>query len=120
MLLAATYGALGVGVTLTAARHVVLHDLDWTFAAILQAEKRVHRLSQTRPVTSAWVLAEDSIDTVIARVLLRKASHLAQTLGQTEGLDAVAEVNLREIAGRTAESFDDEVRAWLDEARGLV
>lgn len=120
LLLAATYGALGVGVTLTAARHVVLHDLDWTFAAILQAEKRVHRLSQTRPVTSAWVLAEDSIDTVIARVLLKKASHLAQTLGQTEGLDAVAEVNLREIAGRTAESFDDEVRAWLDEARGLV
>ena len=120
MLLAATYGALGVGVTLTAARHVVLHDLDWTFAAILQAEKRVHRLSQTRPVTSAWVLAEDSIDTVIARVLLRKASYLAQTLGQTEGVDAVEEVNLREIAGRTAESFDDEVRAWLDEARGLV
>jgi SWI/SNF-related matrix-associated actin-dependent regulator 1 of chromatin subfamily A len=120
MLLAATYGALGVGVTLTAARHVVLHDLDWTFAAILQAEKRVHRLSQTRPVTSAWVLAEDSIDTVIARVLLRKASYLAQTLGQTEGLDAVEEVDLRTVAGRTAESFDDEVRAWLDEARGLV
>ena len=120
MLLAATYGALGVGVTLTAARHVVLHDLDWTFAAILQAEKRVHRLSQTRPVTSAWVLAEDSIDTVIARVLLRKASYLAQTLGQTEGLVAVEEVDLRTVAGRTAESFDDEVRAWLDEARGLI
>jgi len=120
MLLAATYGALGVGVTLTAARHVVLHDLDWTFAAILQAEKRVHRLSQTRPVTSAWVLADESIDTVIARVLLRKASYLAQALGQTEGLDAVAEVNLREIAGRTAGGFDDEVRAWLDEARRLV
>jgi SWI/SNF-related matrix-associated actin-dependent regulator 1 of chromatin subfamily A len=120
MLLAATYGALGVGVTLTAARHVVLHDLDWTFAAILQAEKRVHRLSQTRPVTSAWVLADESIDTVIARVLLRKASYLAQTLGQTEGLDAVDEVDLRTVAGRTAESFDDEVRAWLDEARGLV
>lgn len=120
MLLAATYGALGVGVTLTAARHVVLHDLDWTFAAILQAEKRVHRLSQTRPVTSAWVLADESIDTVIARVLLRKASYLAQTLGQTEGLDAVDEVDLRTVAGRTAESFDDEVRAWLDEVRGLV
>jgi SWI/SNF-related matrix-associated actin-dependent regulator 1 of chromatin subfamily A len=120
MLLAATYGALGVGVTLTAARHVVLHDLDWTFAAILQAEKRVHRLSQTRPVTSAWVLAEDSIDTVIARVLLRKAVYLAQTLGQTEGVDAVEEVNLRTVAGRTAESFDDEVLAWIAEARRLV
>jgi SWI/SNF-related matrix-associated actin-dependent regulator 1 of chromatin subfamily A len=120
MLLAATYGALGVGVTLTAARHVVLHDLDWTFAAILQAEKRVHRLSQTRPVTSAWVLADESIDTVIARVLLRKSSYLAQALGQTEGLDAVEEVNLREIAGRTAESFDDEVLAWIAEARRLV
>jgi SWI/SNF-related matrix-associated actin-dependent regulator 1 of chromatin subfamily A len=120
MLLAATYGALGVGVTLTAARHVVLHDLDWTFAAILQAEKRVHRLSQTRPVTSAWVLADESIDTVIARVLLRKASYLAQTLGQTEGLDAAEEVDLRTVAGRTAENFEAEVRAWIDEARGLV
>jgi hypothetical protein len=66
------------------------------------------------------VLADESIDTVIARVLLKKASHLAQALGQTEGLDAVEEVNLREIAGRTAESFDDEVLAWVAEARRLV
>ena len=117
-LLCATYGALGVGVTLTAARHVVLHDLDWTFAAILQAEKRVHRLSQKRPVTSAWVLADESIDTVIARVLLKKASHLAQTLGQHEGVEAADEVDLRTVAG--LDSFDDEVRAWLDEARRLV
>jgi len=120
MLLAATYGALGVGVTLTAARHVVLHDLDWTFAAILQAEKRVHRLSQTRPVTSAWVLADESIDTVIARVLLRKALHLSQTLGQHEGVEAAEEVDLRTVAGRTAESFEAEVLAWIAEARRLV
>jgi SNF2 family DNA or RNA helicase len=117
-LLCATYGALGVGVTLTAARHVVLHDLDWTFAAILQAEKRVHRLSQVRPVTSAWVLADESIDVIIARVLLRKARHLEQTLGQREGLDAVEELNLRAITG--LDSFDDEVRAWLEDARRLV
>jgi SWI/SNF-related matrix-associated actin-dependent regulator 1 of chromatin subfamily A len=117
-LLCATYGALGVGVTLTAARHVVLHDLDWTFAAILQAEKRVHRLSQTRPVTSAWVLADESIDVIIARVLLRKARHLEQTLGQREGLDAVEELNLRAITG--LDDFDAEVRVWLEDARRLV
>ena len=112
--LCATYGALGVGVTLTAARYVVLHDLEWTFASVLQAEKRVHRLSSARgPVTAAWVLAENSVDEIMAQILLMKAEYLAETLGQRDALDAAAELDLKGIAGLA--DFETRMLAW---ARG--
>lgn len=74
--LLASYDTLQAGVTLHAARHVVLHDLHWTPASVLQAEARVHRIGQTRPCLSHWVVARDSIDTLFARVLLDKAHTL--------------------------------------------
>lgn len=74
--LTATYGTLREGVTLHAARHVVLHDLDWVPATILQAEKRIHRIGQKRACTSTWMVMEQSIDTVFARALLTKVKHL--------------------------------------------
>jgi SWI/SNF-related matrix-associated actin-dependent regulator 1 of chromatin subfamily A len=113
--LCATYGALGVGVTLTAARYVVLHDLEWTFASVLQAEKRVHRLSSARgPVTAAWVIAEHTVDEIMAQILLMKAEYLSQTLGQRDALDAAAELDLKGIAG--LDDFEDRMLAWAKSA----
>jgi SWI/SNF-related matrix-associated actin-dependent regulator 1 of chromatin subfamily A len=111
MLLCATYGALGVGVTLTAARYVVLHDLEYTFASVLQAEKRAHRLSSSRgPVTAAWILAEGSVDEIMAQILLKKAAYLEQTLGQTEASKAAAELDLRGVAG--TDDFEERMLQW--------
>jgi len=42
----ATIGSLSVGVTLTAARHVIFNDMSWTPADNQQAEKRIHRIGQ--------------------------------------------------------------------------
>lgn len=109
--LVATYGALGVGVTLTAARFVVMHDLEWTFAAMLQAEKRVHRLSSARgAVQSTWVLADQTIDQILAKILLRKAAYLSQILGQEEAAEAAADLNLTDLAGE--DRFVADMLAW--------
>lgn len=96
--LVATYGTLREGVTLTRADNVVLHDMDWKTSVILQAEKRVHRMTQDRPCTSSWMLAENSIDTMFAKVLSMKADYIEKTLGITASTEAVDEVGLREIA----------------------
>jgi len=108
--LMATYGALGAGVTLTEARYLILHDLDWVPATILQAEARVHRISQTRPVTIYWMTAQDSIDSLFARVLLRKAQYLDTILQDGEASSAFAEADLTSVLP----SFEDEVAEYVD------
>jgi len=114
--LIATYGALGVGVTLTEARYAVLHDLDWVPSTILQAEARVHRISQTRPTTIYWMVAKDSIDSLFARVLLKKAEHLDTILADDEARDAFTEANLADVLP----SFEDDLAEYIDEWTRLV
>ncbi|KAL3808535.1 hypothetical protein ACHAXA_002702 [Cyclostephanos tholiformis] len=63
-----TYGAGGVGLTLTAACTVVLVDRPWTPGDVNQAEDRVRRIGQKRPVRSIWVRSfpiDDRIDELI-------------------------------------------------------
>lgn len=52
-----TFGAGGVGLTLTAAATVILLDRPWTPGDVHQAEDRVRRIGQTKPVTSIWMSA---------------------------------------------------------------
>lgn len=111
--LAATYGVLREGVTLTRARQVVLHDLDWKFSTMLQAEKRVHRIGQRAACVSTWALAEDSFDVVLAKLLLRKASWLEETLGIEAPVDAAAELDLRTLAPDESAVMADWARAQL-------
>ena len=66
-----TFGAGGVGLTLTAASTVILLDRPWTPGDALQAEDRVRRIGQTKPVTSVWVSAFD-LDRQIDALLEQK------------------------------------------------
>mmetsp|Transcript_22601 Transcript_22601/g.34453 ORF Transcript_22601/g.34453 Transcript_22601/m.34453 type:complete len:813 (+) Transcript_22601:174-2612(+) len=50
-----TFGAGGVGITLTAARTIILMDRPWTPGDALQAEDRVRRIGQTKSVRSIWL-----------------------------------------------------------------
>lgn len=54
-----TFGAGGVGLTLTAACTVILLDRPWTPGDTHQAEDRVRRIGQTKPVKSLWMSAFD-------------------------------------------------------------
>lgn len=84
----ATYGALREAVTLHRARIVLLHDLELTISAMLQAEKRVHRLGQRRACISKWMLADRTVDTLIAPILQRKLELLKDfDLGPEQEID---------------------------------
>lgn len=66
--LIANLETLGAGVTLTAGRIVVMHELGWTPASLHQAEDRVCRIGQTREVVSNIMLADAHGPTVDDRV----------------------------------------------------
>mmetsp|Transcript_44442 Transcript_44442/g.53762 ORF Transcript_44442/g.53762 Transcript_44442/m.53762 type:complete len:1042 (-) Transcript_44442:49-3174(-) len=63
-----TFGAGGVGLTLTAAATIILLDRPWTPGDAFQAEDRVRRIGQTKPVKSIWMRAfevDDQIDLML-------------------------------------------------------
>jgi SNF2 family DNA or RNA helicase len=98
-LLVATSDALKEGVTLHRARIVIQHDLDWKTSSWLQKEARIHRLGQTKGCVSILVVAEDSIDTILARCLLQKAELIEQTLEINTASRAADELDLSRTAG---------------------
>jgi SWI/SNF-related matrix-associated actin-dependent regulator 1 of chromatin subfamily A len=64
--------AMGILITLTAASNVVHVELPWTPGKLAQDEDRVHRITQTKSVTSYFLLARDTIEERIAHILDRK------------------------------------------------
>ncbi|GIW08693.1 MAG: hypothetical protein KatS3mg060_3498 [Dehalococcoidia bacterium] len=65
--------AAGVGLTLTAATHVIFNDLDWVPANHWQAEDRIYRIGQTRPAFITYLVASETLDDFVATVLEDKA-----------------------------------------------
>lgn len=61
--------AAGTGLTLTRASDALFVETDWTPANVVQAEDRIHRISQDQPVTITTLLAAGTLDPVIHRVL---------------------------------------------------
>ncbi len=78
--------AAGVGITLTAASHVIFVELDWTPGVMSQAEDRCHRIGQKNSVLVQHLAFENSLDVNIAKALIRKQSII------TKALDAGKEV----------------------------
>ena len=76
----ATIGSLSVGVTLTAARHVVFNDLSWVPADNLQAEKRIHRIGQKNACFSHFIDATPT-DTHIRKTLYGKLETINKVIG---------------------------------------
>jgi SWI/SNF-related matrix-associated actin-dependent regulator 1 of chromatin subfamily A len=60
------------GITLTRASNVCFLELEWTPAIHDQAEDRVHRIGQLDSVTAWYLLAADTIDETMARLIQRK------------------------------------------------
>ena len=58
----------GLGINLTSANTVILHDLDFNPYNDKQAEDRCHRVGQTRPVRVIRMLSEDTIEEAIHNI----------------------------------------------------
>lgn len=83
----ATYGALSVGVTLHRARTIYLVDIEWVPATMLQAEARVYRIGQSRGVQSKWVVAKNTLDSLMVEKIQAKAKWISGLVGDGEPED---------------------------------
>jgi len=72
-----TFGAGGVGLTLTAASTIILLDRPWTPGDALQAEDRVRRIGQTKAVMSIWIRAFDVDEQIDNLIEEKKQTSLA-------------------------------------------
>ncbi|KZT54699.1 hypothetical protein CALCODRAFT_519207 [Calocera cornea HHB12733] len=73
----------GVGLNLTAAQRVYLMDPYWNPAVENQAVDRIHRLGQTRPVTTIKLVIENTVEARMLDVQKRKTALANLTLGGT-------------------------------------
>jgi len=76
----ATIGTASSGVTLTAARHLILAELDWSPGNMQQTEDRIWRIGQTKPVTIHRFILEDSLDEGMLDLLERKETVIEEAL----------------------------------------
>ena len=86
-----TIGAMGTGLTLTAATTVIFLDKPWNMANVEQAEDRAHRIGTTGTVNVITLVCNGTIDQHIERIIETK-SIIADALtdGKLEKLDALS------------------------------
>ncbi len=73
------------GITLHAAKNIVMYDLWWNPAVMMQAISRAYRIGQTRDVTAYMLVNKGSIDENIIRVINLKKEIIAAFDGKTSG-----------------------------------
>jgi SNF2 family DNA or RNA helicase len=78
--LIATPAAAKEGLTLTVANHAIFFDRSFSLDDYLQAQDRIHRISQSRPCYITNLIATGTIDEWVD--VLLAAKHLAAQLGQ--------------------------------------
>lgn len=81
-----TIGAMGTGITLTAASTVIFADKDWTVSSNRQAEDRAHRIGTKENVNIITVVAKDTIDEYVEQILNDKVLYTDLVM---EGTDDV-------------------------------
>lgn len=72
----------GAGITLTRSNRVIVVEPPWTWMALEQIIKRVHRISQTQPVLAEVLFASGCwLEEVIAKVIAKKAEGAKKVMG---------------------------------------
>lgn len=80
-----TIGAMGTGVTLTAASLVVFAELDWRPGILMQAEDRAHRIGQLNSVLCQYMLFDKSVDAKMMTSILIKMENAKKVLDRDCG-----------------------------------
>ena len=74
----------GMGINLTAANVVILHDIDYNPFNDKQAEDRCHRVGQTKEVQVYKLISKDSIDETMLKIQRAKLELGADISGQND------------------------------------
>ena len=67
-----THSKSGTGITLNAARYLILLDTPWTQATTEQVEDRIHRVTNTEPVFIYRLICEGTIDQTVEKIVETK------------------------------------------------
>lgn len=67
-----TTSKVGTGITLTKARYMICIDMPWTAALQEQVEDRIHRIGSKEPVFIYRLIAENTIDVMVSKLLEKK------------------------------------------------
>jgi len=82
-----TIGAMGLGITLTAASTVIFCDLFWNPAVNEQAEDRLHRIGQKNAVTVVDLYCKGTIEDAVHRTVRRKEKMFSEIIGLQKSVD---------------------------------
>jgi len=98
-ILVATPGAAKEGLTLTVANHAIFYDRSFSLDDYLQAQDRIHRISQTQHCFVHNLIAEGTIDEWIDRLLYVKfmAAQVVQGDISQEKCPELFEIDLSEM-----------------------
>jgi SNF2 family DNA or RNA helicase len=93
--------AAGVGLNLQVASNLVLAELSWTDAEQTQAIDRIHRIGQAEPITAWRIIAAQTIDSKIAKLIDSKSGLAARALdgAPDEDISSSTTVQLEALVG---------------------
>ena len=113
--LVATPGAAKEGLTLTVANHTVFYDRSFSLDDYIQAQDRIHRISQSRHCYVHNLIAEDTIDEWVDALLYAKY-HAAQLAQGDIGRDEFVRSFATDLSETLAEVLGmDRQEPWRDD-----
>ena len=112
-ILIATPGAAKEGLTLTVANHAIFYDRNFSLDDYLQAQDRIHRISQTQECFIHNLIAKNTIDEWVDRLLYVKYQAAQLTQGDMGEEQFLQEIDfdisdaLQEILGHRVNKTED-------------
>jgi SNF2 family DNA or RNA helicase len=76
--------AAGEGITLTAASNLAFVELDFTPSKHIQAEDRIHRIGQKETVNIFYLIAKDTIEEDLCKMIQKKNKIIAAVIDGTD------------------------------------
>lgn len=101
--------AASVGLTLTAASHVLIGEIPWTPALAQQAECRAHRNGQLGEVTCYYAIANGTFDGALWNMISRKSSILSSMLDGGFGDEMDSKLDVSDIIDAVISEVDEEL-----------
>ena len=75
------------GLNLQSASYIIMYDLPWSISKLTQREDRAHRIGQTKPVTVYTLVAKETVDEYIVKVLHAKSIYSMDILKDEDRID---------------------------------